>query len=131
MRFFSEEMCWKGKGFLCEPTLVRAENHWKVVQRETFAPILYVMSYQTLDDAIALHNQVPQGLSSSLFTLNLRHAEEVFILPGERLWHCQCQYWHLWSGNWWSLWRRKRNRWGAGGRVRCVESLYAAADQYH
>ena len=72
----------EGEGFFCEPTLVRAENHWKVIQRETFAPILYVMSYQTLDDAIALHNQVPQGLSSSLFTLNLRHAENFLSCQG-------------------------------------------------
>ena len=68
-------------GFFVKPTLVRAENHWKVVQRETFAPILYVMSYQTVDEAIALQNQVPQGLSSSFFTLNLRHAEQ--FLSGE------------------------------------------------
>ncbi len=70
-----------GPGFFVEPTLVRAENHWKVVQRETFAPILYVMSYQTLDEAIALQNQAPQGLSSSLFTMNLRHGEQ--FLSGE------------------------------------------------
>ena len=72
----------QGTGFFVEPTLVHAENHWKVVQRETFAPILYVMSYQTLDDAIALNNQVPQGLSSSLFTLNLRHAENFLSCQG-------------------------------------------------
>jgi aldehyde dehydrogenase (NAD+) len=72
----------EGTGFFVEPTLVRAENHWKVVQRETFAPILYVMSYQTLDEAMALHNQVPQGLSSSLFTLNLRHAEKFLSCQG-------------------------------------------------
>jgi aldehyde dehydrogenase (NAD+) len=68
-------------GFFVEPTLVRAESHWKVVQRETFAPILYVMRYQKLDEALALQNQVSQGLSSSLFTLNLRHAEQ--FLSGE------------------------------------------------
>jgi aldehyde dehydrogenase (NAD+) len=72
----------EGPGFFVEPTLVRAENHWKVVQRETFAPILYVMSYQTLEEAMALHNQVPQGLSSSLFTLNLRHAEKFLSCQG-------------------------------------------------
>ena len=69
-------------GFFVKPTLVRAQNHWKVVQRETFAPILYVMSYQTLDEAIALHNGVPQGLSSSLFTLNMRHAEQFLSSEG-------------------------------------------------
>lgn len=45
------------------------------MQEETFAPILYVMSYRTLDEAIALHNGVPQGLSSALFTQNLKNAE--------------------------------------------------------
>jgi len=72
----------ESSGFFVKPTLVRAENHWKVVQRETFAPILYVMSYQTLDEAIDLHNQVPQGLSSSFFTLNLRHAEQFLSSEG-------------------------------------------------
>ena len=71
----------EGAGFFVKPTLVRAENHWKVVQRETFGPILYVMTYQALEEAIALQNQVPQGLSSSFFTLNLRHAEQ--FLSGE------------------------------------------------
>lgn len=66
----------EGPGFFVEPTIVRAENQWKVVQRETFAPILYVMPYRTLDEAIVLQNQAPQGLSSSLFTLHMRHAEQ-------------------------------------------------------
>lgn len=65
-----------GPGFFVEPTIVRAENHWKVVQRETFAPIVYVIPFSTLDEAIALQNQVPQGLSSALFTLHVRHAEQ-------------------------------------------------------
>ena len=46
-----------------------------VVERETFAPILYVLSYRALDEAIALHNDVPQGLASSIFTTDLREAE--------------------------------------------------------
>ena len=72
----------EGPGFFVEPTIVRAENQWKVVQRETFAPILYVMPYATLDEAIALQNQVPQGLSSSLFTLHVRHAEQFLSVIG-------------------------------------------------
>ncbi|HNP29147.1 MAG TPA: aldehyde dehydrogenase family protein, partial [Nitrospirales bacterium] len=66
----------EGPGFFVEPTIVRAENRWKVVQRETFAPIVYVMPFSTLDEAILLQNQVPQGLSSALFTLHVRHAEQ-------------------------------------------------------
>ena len=69
-------------GFYVEPTLVRAQNQWKIVQHETFAPILYIMTYQTLDEAVALQNAVPQGLSSSLFTLNMRNAEQFLAATG-------------------------------------------------
>ncbi|RMH07987.1 MAG: aldehyde dehydrogenase family protein [Nitrospirae bacterium] len=69
-------------GWFVEPTLARAENHWPVVQRETFAPILYVMTFSTFDEAIHLHNAVPQGLSSALFTLNIRHAEQFLSAVG-------------------------------------------------
>lgn len=66
----------KQAGSFVQPTLVcDVKNDWDVVQEETFAPILYVMSYRTLDEAIALHNGVPQGLSSALFTQNLKNAE--------------------------------------------------------
>nr|WP_237578774.1 aldehyde dehydrogenase family protein [Legionella pneumophila] len=66
----------KQAGSFVQPTLVcDVKNDWDIVQEETFAPILYVMSYRTLDEAIALHNGVPQGLSSALFTQNLKNAE--------------------------------------------------------
>jgi aldehyde dehydrogenase (NAD+) len=64
-----------GPGYFVEPTIVRAENRWPVVQRETFAPILYLMTYRTIAEAIAMQNDVPQGLSSALFTGNLQHSE--------------------------------------------------------
>ena len=54
---------------------MKAENHWNIVQKETFAPILYIIAYKTLEDAITIHNDVPQGLSSSMFTLNMQNAE--------------------------------------------------------
>jgi aldehyde dehydrogenase (NAD+) len=70
-----------GHGFFVEPTLIAAENHWPVVQRETFAPILYVMPpFDDLADAIRLQNDVPQGLSSALFTGDLDQAE-TFLGP--------------------------------------------------
>ena len=69
-------------GFFVEPTIVSADNSWDVVQRETFAPILYVMTYKTLDEAVALHNNVRQGLSSSIFTTNMRHAEQFLSSTG-------------------------------------------------
>jgi aldehyde dehydrogenase (NAD+) len=52
------------------------------VRRETFAPILYVMKYRELEEAIALQNDVPQGLSSSIFTLNVREAERFLSAAG-------------------------------------------------
>lgn len=68
----------KMPGFFVEPTIIAAENDWEIVQRETFAPILYVMKYKTLDEAIAMQNQSRFGLSSAMFTPNLQHAE-VFL----------------------------------------------------
>ncbi len=64
-----------GPGFYVEPTIVHAQNNWEIVQHETFASILYVMKYHTLEEAIALQNAAPQGLSSALFTNHLQHAE--------------------------------------------------------
>jgi len=57
------------------PCIVEAQNDWPIVQEETFAPILYIIKYKTFKEAVALQNGVPQGLSSSVFTLNLKEAE--------------------------------------------------------
>jgi aldehyde dehydrogenase (NAD+) len=57
------------------PAIAEAENHFRIVQEETFAPIVYLIKYKTFDEAIALNNNVPQGLSSSLFTMNMRESE--------------------------------------------------------
>jgi aldehyde dehydrogenase (NAD+) len=66
-----------------QPALVAGlGNDSDIVQQETFAPILYVMPYQNLDDAIAMQNAVPQGLSSALFTNNLKHAERYLSVSG-------------------------------------------------
>ena len=69
-------------GYFVEPTLIRAENHWDVVQRETFAPILYIMRYADLDDAIAQQNAVEQGLSSAIFTDNIQSSERFLACTG-------------------------------------------------
>jgi aldehyde dehydrogenase (NAD+) len=63
------------QAFYVRPALVEIPTQTEVVKRETFAPILYVLKYSNFDDALALHNDVPQGLSSSIFTMNLREAE--------------------------------------------------------
>lgn len=74
-----------GKGYesgcYVKPCVFEAENSWPIVQHETFAPILYIMKYSTLDEAIAMQNGVPQGLSSSIMTLNMREAE-AFLAAG-------------------------------------------------
>ena len=64
-----------GDGYFVEPTIAKVKNHWDIVQDETFAPILYIMEYEHLTQAIDMHNDVPQGLSSSMFTTNVQNAE--------------------------------------------------------
>jgi L-aminoadipate-semialdehyde dehydrogenase len=65
-----------------EPTIVRMPAQAAVVRQETFAPVLYVLSYEELDEAIALQNDVPQGLASSIFTTDLREAERFLAATG-------------------------------------------------
>ena len=62
-------------GCYVKPCIIEAENHFHIVQEETFAPILYVMKYSTIQEAIDMQNGVPQGLSSSIFTNNMREME--------------------------------------------------------
>lgn len=69
-------------GYYVKPALVEMPAQTAVVKRETFAPILYVMSYQTLDEAIQMHNDVPQGLSSCIFTRELIEAEKFLSAVG-------------------------------------------------
>jgi len=62
-------------GCYVKPCIIEAKNEMDIVQQETFAPILYVMQYTTIDEAIAMQNNVPQGLSSSLFTNDVKEME--------------------------------------------------------
>jgi aldehyde dehydrogenase (NAD+) len=68
-------------GCYVKPCIAEVKPHYKIVQHETFAPILYLMNYNDFDEAIAIQNGVPQGLSSSIMTLNLREAE-LFLSSG-------------------------------------------------
>jgi aldehyde dehydrogenase (NAD+) len=65
-----------------EPTIVRMPAQTAIVHEETFAPLLYVLSYADLDEAVALQNEVPQGLASSMFTTDLREAERFLAVAG-------------------------------------------------
>jgi aldehyde dehydrogenase (NAD+) len=69
-------------GFFVEPTLVKARADMPIVREETFAPILYVIKYCTLDEAIAIQNSVEQGLTSAIFTNDLREAEQFLSAQG-------------------------------------------------
>ncbi|HEY6641187.1 aldehyde dehydrogenase family protein [Povalibacter sp.] len=71
-----------GSGNFVAPTIVRAKADWSIVKTETFGPILYLIEFQDLDDAIAMHNAVDHGLSSSIFTDNMRHAERFLAATG-------------------------------------------------
>jgi aldehyde dehydrogenase (NAD+) len=69
-------------GCYVKPCIAEAKNNFHIVQHETFAPILYLMKYKTLDEAITMQNEVPQGLSSAIMTLNLREAEQFLSYAG-------------------------------------------------
>jgi aldehyde dehydrogenase (NAD+) len=69
-------------GYYVAPAVVRMPTQTEVVHSETFAPILYVMTYDELDEAIAMNNAVPQGLSSSIFTTDMREAERFMAADG-------------------------------------------------
>jgi aldehyde dehydrogenase (NAD+) len=75
-----------GKGFesgcYVKPCIAEVTNDMEIVQHETFAPILYLLKYKSLEEAIAIQNAVPQGLSSAIFTLNLREAETFLSAAG-------------------------------------------------
>ncbi len=69
-------------GYFVEPTIVRAPRDMPIVREETFAPILYVITYRTLDEAIDIHNSVDQGLSSAIFTDRVTEAETFLSARG-------------------------------------------------
>ena len=84
--FIVEGGVLKGKGYesgcYVKPCIAEAKNHYEIVQHETFAPILYLMKYKTIDEAITMQNGVPQGLSSAIMTTNLREAEKFLSATG-------------------------------------------------
>jgi aldehyde dehydrogenase (NAD+) len=70
-----------GENFV-QPTIIKMPQQTSLVCDETFAPILYIMEYNTIEEAIAIHNDVPQGLSSAIFTNNLRTSERFLSVAG-------------------------------------------------
>jgi aldehyde dehydrogenase (NAD+) len=84
--FIVEGGLLQGKGYesgcYVKPCIAEVRNDFEIVQHETFAPILYIMKYKTLEEAIAIQNGVPQGLSSAIMTTNLREAEQFLSVEG-------------------------------------------------
>jgi aldehyde dehydrogenase (NAD+) len=85
-KFIVEGGVLEGAGFesgcYVKPCIAEAQPHYQIVQHETFAPILYLMKYKTFEEAVAIQNGVPQGLSSAIMTLNLREAEQFLSSAG-------------------------------------------------
>jgi aldehyde dehydrogenase (NAD+) len=85
-RFIVEPGVLEGMGYesgcYVRPCIAEVAHDLEIVHRETFAPILYIMKYDTLDEAIAWQNEVPQGLSSAIMTLNIREAEQFLSASG-------------------------------------------------
>ncbi len=85
-KFVVEGGVLEGEGYesgcYVKPCIAEAKNEYEIVQHETFAPIMYLMKYSTLAEAIEMQNGVPQGLSSAIMTLNLREAEQFLSTGG-------------------------------------------------
>jgi aldehyde dehydrogenase (NAD+) len=85
-RFVVEGEVLSGKGYesgcYVRPVIAEVENHWPIVQQETFAPILYLIKYRTLQEAIALQNGVRQGLSSAIMTQHVQEMEQFLSHAG-------------------------------------------------
>ena len=85
-KFVVEGGTLEGQGYesgcYVKPCIAEAQPHYEIVRHETFAPILYLLKYKTFEEAIAIQNGVPQGLSSSIMTLNLREAEQFLSSAG-------------------------------------------------
>ena len=71
-----------GPGHFVQPTIIRAQSDWEIVRTETFGPILYLIEFDSLDQAIEMQNAVDHGLSSSIFTNNMQHAERFVAASG-------------------------------------------------
>ena len=126
---YTEGAC--ADGYYARPALVEMPKQVGPVSRETFAPILYVMRYSDFDEVLEAHNAVGAGLSSSIFTTDLREAEAFISVVGFGLRHRQRQYRPVGRRDRRRIRRRKGNRRRPRGRLRCVEGLYAPRHQHH
>ena len=114
---------WSRRSSKCRTSL-------DIVREETFAPILYTLGYDALDEAIAIQNDVPQGLSSSIFTPQPARDGDVPVSVRIRLRHRQRQYRPVRRGNRRRIRRREGDGRRARERLRRLEGLYAPPDEH-
>jgi aldehyde dehydrogenase (NAD+) len=117
-------------GFYAEPAIVEISPDAAIAREETFAPILYVMTYRNFEDAVRVHNDVPQGLSSAVFTSDVREAEEISLPVRQRLRHRQRQHRHQRRRDRRRLRRRKANGRRPRERFGRVEGVHAPRDEH-
>ena len=115
-------------GYYVRPALVEADRPFDSMREETFAPILYVLPYDSFAEAIALHNEVPQGLSSAIFTNSMQRSRNLPLGHRQRLRHRQRQHRPERRRNRRCLRRREGNRRRPRIRQRCLEGLHAPPD---
>ena len=118
------------QAFYVRPALVEIPAQTAVVKHETFAPILYILKYRTLEEAIALQNDVPQGLSSSIFTLNLREAELFLSARGSDCGIANVNIGTSGAEIGGAFGGEKEDRRGPGIRLRRLEAVHAARHQH-
>ena len=117
-------------GYYVRPALVEITADAPITRQETFAPILYFMRYDNLDEAIELHNTVPQGLSSAIVTRRLARSGIVLFAGRLRLRHREREPRHQRGGNRRRLRRRKGNRRRPRIGLRRLEALHAPRHQH-
>ncbi len=118
-------------GCYVKPALVKAHAGMPILQEEVFAPILYLIEFDTLDEAIEWHNGVPQGLSSAMFTTNLISAETFLSARGSDCGIANVNIGTSGAEIGGCIRRRERYRRRARIRQRCMEGLHAPPDCYH
>lgn len=118
-------------GCYVKPCIAEAQPQYHIVQHETFAPILYLLKYKTIEEAIAIQNGVPQGLSSAIMTLNMRESELFLSAKGSDCGIANVNIGTSGAEIGGAFGGEKRNRRWKRKRIRCMESIYAQTDKYH
>lgn len=113
-----------------EPTIIRMPKQTEIVKQETFAPILYLLEYDTMDQAMKIHNEVPQGLSSAIFTDSMRTVETFLSSRGSDCGIANVNIGTSGAEIGGCFWRGEGDRRRPRVRLGRVEGLHAPTDEY-